>query len=119
MAKTKQASIRFDPEKLELVKRREKLLTSQKVVDFLMDAYWWNNKLILAPAMKGIGETLPYVAQEVPKTPYETYELELQHAGTTEELETVGRRLERDSRLKPKEKEMLHQLGQMRVQSIQ
>lgn len=43
--KTKPTGIRFDIEKLELVKHREKLNTNQKVVDFLLNRYWWEYKL--------------------------------------------------------------------------
>src|SRR5580698_9694861 len=80
MGKTKQASARFDPEKLELVKRREKLQNPQKVVDFLMDAYYWQNMLIVAPQLQTLGQTLPYVAPVVPKSPFEQYEKELKEA---------------------------------------
>lgn len=43
--KTTPTSIRFDIEKLALVKERERLVTGQQVVDFLLNKYWWDNKL--------------------------------------------------------------------------
>lgn len=119
MGKTKQASVRFDPEKLELVKRREKLQTPQKVVDFLMDSYYWQNKLIVAPQLQTLGQTLPYVAPVVPKSPFEQYEKELKEAGSIDELQTIGVRIERDKKLTPKEVESLHEIGQSRVDKVQ
>lgn len=45
MARSPQTSVRFDPEKLELIKKQENLTTPQKVVDFLIDQYWWKWRL--------------------------------------------------------------------------
>jgi len=45
MAKSPQTSIRFDAEKMELIKKQENLATPQKVVDFLIDQYWWKWRL--------------------------------------------------------------------------
>ena len=55
MAKSPQTSIRFDAEKMELIKKQENLTTPQKVVDFLIDQYWWKWRLSLghAEAEKG------------------------------------------------------------------
>ncbi len=38
-------SIRVDLEKFDFVKKREKLDTGQQTVDFLLNKYWWENKL--------------------------------------------------------------------------
>jgi len=38
-------SIRFDNEKVEFVKQREKLKSGQQVVDFLLNKYWWECKV--------------------------------------------------------------------------
>lgn len=111
MGRSKPASIRFDPEKLELVKRREKLGSAQKAVDFLMDAYWWNNKLILAPAMNATAQTLPYVVPQAPKTPFEAYEYEIKNAGTLEELERTGILLEKDLTIMPADKLKLREIA--------
>lgn len=43
--KTNPVGIRFDIEKLDLVKSREQLDTNQKVVDFLLNKYWWDHKI--------------------------------------------------------------------------
>lgn len=51
--KSKPTGIRFDIEKSDLVKSREKLNTFQKVVDFLLNKYWWECK-IAAPSHKGL-----------------------------------------------------------------
>lgn len=45
MNRTKPSGIRFDPDKLEFVKGREKLKSNQQVVDLLMNRYWWEFKL--------------------------------------------------------------------------
>lgn len=116
MGKTKQASVRFDPEKLELVKRREKLQTPQKVVDFLMDAYYWQNKLVIAPQLQALGQNLSYVTPQVPKTPFEEYEKEIREAGSADELERMGRHLEKDSRINGPDKLKLHSLAKLKFQ---
>lgn len=43
--KTKPTGVRFDIEKLEFIKKREKLETNQQVVDFLLNSYWWQWKV--------------------------------------------------------------------------
>ena len=42
--KTTPSGIRFDIEKLAFVQKRENLPTKQKVVDFLLNKYWWEHK---------------------------------------------------------------------------
>lgn len=51
--KSKPTGIRFDIEKSDLVKGREKLNTFQKVVDFLLNKYWWEHK-VAKPSHKGL-----------------------------------------------------------------
>lgn len=43
--KAKQTSIRFDPDKLEMIQKQENLTSAQRVVDFLVDQYWWKWRL--------------------------------------------------------------------------
>jgi hypothetical protein len=45
MNKTKPIGVRFDPEKLEFIKSREKLQSNQQVVDLLVNKYWWEHKM--------------------------------------------------------------------------
>lgn len=45
MARTKPIGVRFDPDKLEFVKGREKLSSNQQVVDLLINKYWWEHKM--------------------------------------------------------------------------
>jgi hypothetical protein len=116
MGKTKQASVRFDPVKLELLKRREKLETPQKVVDFLMDAYYWQNKLTVAPQLNALGQTLPYIAPVAHKTPYENYEQEITNAGSLDELERTGRHLENDRAISPGDKLKLHDIAKKKAE---
>lgn len=77
MGRSPQTSIRFDPAKLDLIKAREKLPTVQKVVDYLVDAYWWHYKL--NPATKN-GK---------PMTEYEAFEDQIKEAIETPELELL------------------------------
>lgn len=51
--KSKPTGIRFDLEKVNLIKEKEKLTTNQQVVDFLMNRYWWEHKLAI-PTYKDV-----------------------------------------------------------------
>lgn len=76
MARSPQTSIRFDSAKLELIKKREGLPTVQKVVDYLVDAYWWQHKL--NPASKN-----------GPVTEYEAFEGQIKDAEEVPSLELI------------------------------
>lgn len=56
MAKTENYSIRFQPDQLELVKTKENLETPQKVINFLMDKYWWEEKIGNNPILERVEE---------------------------------------------------------------
>lgn len=45
MSRTKPVGVRFDPEKLEFIKTRERLKSNQQVVDLLVNKYWWEFKV--------------------------------------------------------------------------
>lgn len=77
MSRTPQTSIRFNPEKLNLIKARENLETAQKVVDYLVDAYWWQNKL--NPASK-TGQ---------PATEFQFFEIQVKEADEVPVLELL------------------------------
>lgn len=119
MGRTKPVSIRFDPEKLELIKRREKLLTPQKVVDFLMDSYWWQNRLITAPAMTAAAQNLPYVAPDQPKSAVEAYEQKIREAMSAVEVEQIGKLLEVDPFVKKDERTAIMGKANKKVQSFE
>jgi len=76
MGRSPQTSIRFDKNKLELIKTRENLPTVQKVVDYLVDAYWWQNKL--NPATRN-----------GPRTEYEAFEDQIKDANEVPPLELI------------------------------
>lgn len=76
MGRSPQTSIRFDPEKLKLIQAREKLPTVQKVVDYLVDAYWWQHKL--NPKTKN-----------GPTTEYEDFESQIKDAKEVPTLELI------------------------------
>ena len=43
--KNNPSSIRFDREKMDLIFETENISTVQKAITFLIDKYWWENKL--------------------------------------------------------------------------
>jgi len=53
--KSKPSGVRFDLEQLDFIQKREpKLNTKQKVVDFLLNKYWWEQKVDTKPNHKGL-----------------------------------------------------------------
>lgn len=112
--KSKQTSIRFDPDKLELVKKKEKLKTTQKVVDFLIDAYYWKHKFHITT----LAEKVPYVTPVITKTPFEAYEQEIKNAGSRSELENTGRSIEMDNTLRGMEKTTLHSAARDKAKKL-
>lgn len=94
MARTPQTSIRFDKAKFELIKTREGLPTVQKVVDYLVDAYWWTHKL--NPATKN-----------GPTTEYEAFEGQIKDANENKALELVKWAVLRSESLTGMEKKVL------------
>lgn len=48
--KSSPSGVRFDLEKLAFIQKRENLPTKQKVVDFLLNDYWWKWKVPVATA---------------------------------------------------------------------
>ena len=94
MGRTPQTSIRFDPAKLELIKTRENLPTVQKVVDYLVDAYWWQHKL--NPATKN-----------GPRTEYEAFEEQIKDANEVPALELVKWAVLRSESLNAIDKKLL------------
>lgn len=62
MAKTNPIGIRFEEEKLNLVKEQENLTSPQKVVNFLLDQYWWSKKFEVVKM-----EIEPHEKKNVPK----------------------------------------------------
>jgi hypothetical protein len=119
MGRTKPVSIRFDPEKLELIKRKEKLPSGQKVVDFLMDAYWWNQRLVLAPAMAEAAKHIPYLAKDQPATALEAYDQKIRDAMTPFEVEAVGKLMDVDPFLSRKDRETLVERAKKKTQSFE
>lgn len=52
--KSKPSGIRFDIEQLEFIQKKEpKLTTKQKVVDWLLNKFWWEQKVAI-PNHKGL-----------------------------------------------------------------
>jgi hypothetical protein len=108
--KSKPSGIRFDLEQLEFIQKREsKLNTKQKVVDFLLNKYWWEQKIDAKPNHKGlppeydapkienpIHDESPMFSQ--PKiNQYDAYYLEISETNSVEEIEAVVREIKKDN----------------------
>lgn len=52
MGKSKNISIRFDEEKTAFALLEEKIEKHQKLVDFLLDKYWWEKKIGINPVLE-------------------------------------------------------------------
>lgn len=95
MAKTDPVSIRFDTEKLALVKIKKKLETPQQVVNYLLDQFWWQNEL--AVTANEVRETLPYIKEDKPKTsPFEDYKAEIKGALSIAQCEAITKAAKAD-----------------------
>jgi len=106
MGRSPQTSIRFDSEKLELIKTREGLETVQKVVDYLVDAYWWEYKL--RPRTKS-GE---------PMTEFETLERQVQDADDIAPLEFVKWAAIKSKSLNAVDKQLLLSLAGDKIKKL-
>ena len=100
MAKSDPIGIRFDREKLELIKAKEGLDSPQRVVNFLMDQYWWQNKLVVTAKENQVA-TLPYIGTEVPETPpYEVWQKKIKECESALEVESVIKAAQTDKDLR-------------------
>ena len=52
MGKTKNISIRFDEDKVAFAMAEEKIESHQKLVDFLLEKYWWEKKIGVNPILE-------------------------------------------------------------------
>lgn len=121
MAKTNPTSIRFDSEKFDFVKESEKLQTAQKVVDFLLDKYWWDKRnvqyaTVTPNSFDGgkIGKNVKdeSLQWEEPKiSQYEAYVVELRAATSIFGIKHIVKAAKSDSTLTAIEKEKTEQLG--------
>jgi hypothetical protein len=64
--KSTPSGIRFDLEKLAFIQKRENLSTKQKVVDFLLNDYWWKWKNPIVTAKETPPLTLKAEPAETP-----------------------------------------------------
>lgn len=97
MAKTTPTSIRFDSDKLEFVKNKEGLKTPQKVVDFFLDAYWWQNKLQESP--KSPSTIIPPIPTVMPSNEpkisvYDAYRADILNTTYSGDLQQVMKEIE-------------------------
>ena len=112
--KTRPIGVRFEIDKLDFIKGREKIETGQKVIDFLLNKYWWDNRTAVpthrnAPPLELKEETIQSTQiPEVPdvrqyKSPQE-YVLEKRDCDTTEGYQKWFNELESDTYLSKMQK---------------
>jgi hypothetical protein len=111
--RTNPVGVRFDPEKLEFIKIREKLKTNQQVVDLLINKYWWENKVAVpthkeAPPLRlredpVFGMQIKEMPVKKPKT-LEDYVLEKSEITDADSYQDWLRELENDPNLTDSEK---------------
>ena len=119
MNKTKPIGVRFDPEKLEFIKSREKLQSNQQVVDLLVNKYWWEHKMPVpthkeAPPLHlkeaaeaqtkqpGLAQPLPPVN---PQALMLKYVDERREVSCQEEFQAWSAKLQADNRLNSRQKQ--------------
>jgi hypothetical protein len=108
--KSSPISIRFDQDKLDFIREREKLTTHQKVVDFLLDAYWWQNRLGKVEVKHE--QPIKKEAPEPPKiSPYEAYLTEIKDAGSPAEIQKIVSVSSKDFELSQKQRETIKNYG--------
>jgi hypothetical protein len=108
--KSKPTGVRFDLEKVEFVKTKEKLNTYQKVVDFLLNKYWWEHKVAKpthkevpmfydSPKIdKGIYNETSIWQEPKPKIDqYAAYQTEISEANSVLEIENIVREIKKDA----------------------
>src|SRR6185295_11929064 len=106
MARSPQTSIRFDKEKLDLIKARESLPTVQKVVDYLVDAYWWQHKLN------------PVTKTGQPTTEYQAFEIQIKDADEVPPLELVKWAVLKSSSLNAIDKRVLMESATEKINKL-
>lgn len=122
-AKSTPSGIRFDLDKLAFVQKRENLPTKQKVVDFLLNEYWWKWKVptVTAKEVPPMGlktevkdEPLSFDAMKANLSPVpaaNNFYREMDAAEDLQELEAIGRKI-KASGMSWKEQAPYHAYGQ-------
>jgi len=126
--KSAPSGIRFDIEQLEFIQKREsKLNTKQKVVDFLLNKYWWEQKVSLTPNHKGLpptSELRPMVTPEktytisasIPTAPVmsqeDAYKADLKAARTINDVQYIVKLAKEDTMLSMQAKARIEKYGQ-------
>lgn len=105
MGRTKPVSVRFDPEKLTFLQLRENIESPQKIVDFLVDVYYWQNKL--NPRTKN-----------GPMTEYEALEGQVKEATEIPALELVKWAVIKSESLSQMDKRILMDIIAEKIQKL-
>lgn len=113
MAKTNPTSIRFDEDQLNFVKTEEKIDSPQKVVNFLLNKYWWERRS--SPIVSGeinkrvVDEPTKVFMPEVSQ--YDAYRMELKNAGSIPDIKAIVKAIKTDQSLSSAQKVKLEQEG--------
>jgi hypothetical protein len=107
MAIKPQTSVRYNPDKLNLIKTRESLETVQQVVDYLVDAYWWQHKLN------------PRTKDGAPATEFQAFEEQIKEANEVPALELVKWAVIKSASLDQMEKKVLMTSAGEKIRKLQ
>lgn len=136
MANQKSApvSIRFDIEKVDFLKEREGDKKYQQVVDFLLEKYWWENKMGVKSAhvIPSMNEhpSVTYLAANphpvqksvisaaISITPYQEYEAEILASREMKELNAIIKEVFIDKKLTANERVGLQTLADKKSQDF-
>lgn len=118
--KTNPIGVRFDIDKLEFVKTKMKLNTSQQVVDYFLNWFWWEHKMPIPThkespplelkVIEHIQPTQVFTTpqkQAITKSLFDTYLDERYDLGSQDDFDEWLSRVQNDNRLTVKQKDYL------------
>lgn len=130
--RTDNSSIRFDSVKYDSICKKEGLKTPQQVVDFLVDKYWWEDKIGSVPTLERQAvqvtnltpetETTNKTINTLPQLPKvsqtQAYQMEIMDAKTPASIQRIVNIIKRDDSLTKQEQIKLEQFGVQRSREI-
>lgn len=116
--KTMPTGIRIKPDKLNFIKEKENLETIQQVVTFLVDKYWWENKLPVIKDITPVNKGNVTKSDKPVLSQYDAYALEISNAEEIWELEQTIKEVLKDKGLTLKEKSDLDGMTKSRAKEI-
>lgn len=119
--KSNNISYRYDTEKMRFLMEAEKIDNPRKVLDFLLDKYWWEKKFGVNPVLEAQKTTVKDLTNNPPKTNYtvgvpkinqfDAYEAEIRGCKNIPQIKNTISALEKDNMLSPIEKKRLRELA--------